>query len=107
LAFVAGCSAPTGGPSYCDVAPIIETYCLRCHGEPQENQAPFPLVSYASTQASYAGEAIYKRMGNAIDSEFMPPTDLSLSPPVQALPAQERALVQEWVVRGAPSGGCK
>ena len=84
--------------TWCDVAPILEARCHRCHTDPPENGAPFPLLTYADTQE----DDRYEHMGEAIEREFMPPLWLELDPPVQALSCSEEATVLAWIAQGAP-----
>lgn len=84
--------------TWCDVAPILEARCQRCHTDPQKNAAPFPLLSYDDTQE----EARYEQMGDAVDRDFMPPLWLVLDPPVDPLSCREKATLLGWVDQGAP-----
>lgn len=84
--------------TWCDVAPILEARCQRCHTDPPKNGAPFPLVSYDDTQV----EERYEHMGDAVDRDFMPPLWLELDPPVEPLSCAEKATLLAWVDQGAP-----
>ena len=87
----------------CDVAPIIESACLVCHGEPTSSSAPQPLVTVAdwkapsiSDPAKSNGELSIERMkGNG-----------NLMPPAGAVSADELAIVSAWVEAGMPGGEC-
>jgi len=100
------CSSPAAPVTYCDVQPITESRCERCHTEPPENGAPFSLVGYAATQESYEGEPIYERMGRAVRTDFMPPVTLSVDPPVVDLTSEEVETIGAWADAGAPPGDC-
>ena len=102
-----GGSGSTSTLGYCDVAPIIEAKCLRCHGEPQENGAPFPLTSYEMLIAESphgSGTPLYERMSEAITTDFMPATWMELDPPVEDLTQHEEATLVEWFEAHAPAG---
>jgi len=100
-----GCSSG-GAVTYCDVQPIVASRCERCHAEPPEHGAPFPLTDYAATQAHYQGEPIYERMARAVRSGAMPPVTLPVEPPVVDLDEDEVELIGAWSDAGAPSGDC-
>ncbi len=92
--------------TYCDVEPILAARCVRCHQDPQQHGAPFPLLSYGDTQQVYSGTVIYRRMATAVDRGDMPPVFLSLEPPVEDVSDEEIATITAWADAGAPSGGC-
>ncbi len=81
----------------CDIDVILEAKCRRCHTEPQENSAPFPLLTWEDTRAEYIGKPIYVRMQNAVETEFMPLTALQLDPPVEKLTAAEKDTLLAWL----------
>lgn len=90
---------------YCDVEPVIERYCVRCHADPTEHHAPFPLTSWEATQGESAGGVpIWERMRSAVSTGFMPFQGLALDPPVEPLPADEEAMLLDWLDAGAPRG---
>lgn len=84
--------------TWCDVAPIIEARCQRCHTDPEKNGAPFPLLSYEDTLDNNR----YEHMGNAIERDFMPPLWLELDPPVVPLSCSEEATLLAWIDADAP-----
>lgn len=84
--------------TWCDVLPILEARCQRCHTDPQENGAPFSLLTYDDTQ----DENRYEHMGEAVDRDFMPPLWLEVDPPVERLSCSEKATLLAWVDQGAP-----
>lgn len=88
------------GPTFCDIEPILQDKCHRCHTDPPENDAPFPLVTYDDVDERVA------RVRVAVDSGFMPLTTASLEPPVEDLSPSERELIVEWIDSGAPAGDC-
>jgi hypothetical protein len=77
---------------------------VRCHSNPPAHGAPFALDSYEATQVpSRDGKTIRAdRMGEVIESGFMPLTSLRLDPPVEPLSCEEKATLLEWIARGAP-----
>jgi hypothetical protein len=86
---------PQEGALPCDVAQVLEDKCQRCHQDPPQNGAPFPLLDYDDTQAMYAGKPIFVRMKIAIESGFMP-----LTPP--KLTASEKDTMLAWLCACAP-----
>lgn len=102
------CSGGEGdSATYCEVKPIVESRCERCHGDPQEHGAPFSLADYEATQADYEGEPIYERMARAVRTDVMPPVTFDVEPPVQDLTDHEVETIGTWADAGAPSGGCE
>lgn len=99
-----GTSAPRE-LAYHDVAPIIERYCGRCHGDPVDHFAPFPLTSWELMREEYppgSGIPLWQVMESAIDRDFMPMVNLALEPPVEPLPPADKARLLEWLRAGAP-----
>jgi hypothetical protein len=99
--------SPESGPTWCEAFAVLEQKCQRCHGEPPANGAPFALVTYDDTQiVDRRGVPRYERMLGAVESDFMPATFIDLEPPVEPLDAAEKALLVDWLSRGAePVGG--
>lgn len=99
--------SPDEGPTWCEAFAVIERKCQRCHHEPPENGAPFAFMTYDDTQVlDRRGVPRYERMLQAVESDFMPATWLELDPPVEALDSAEKALLLDWLARGAePVGG--
>ena len=83
--------------TWCDVEPILQAHCQRCHTEPQQNAAPFPLLTYEDTQE----DERYELMASAVGRDFMPPTWLVVDPPVEPLPCSEKQTLLEWIDQGA------
>lgn len=91
-----------------DVRPIFATYCLECHGQPAKTAAleDFRLDKYdASDPAAPANGdlGVYEMRGDVyqrmIVSQNMPPA-------AEPQPSgAELALVQDWLLGGAPRGG--
>lgn len=84
--------------TWCDVAPILEARCQRCHTDPPKNGAPFPLLSYEDTQE----EERYEQVGDAVSRDFMPPLWLEVDPPVEPLSCGEKETLLAWIEQGAP-----
>ncbi len=107
-----GCSEASEGTSrpdetelgFCDVQSILESRCHRCHGEPQENGATIPLVTWEDIQVDRSGTSVAARMVTQLELELMPPLSHRLEPPVEALGAVERERLLEWLRAGAPRG---
>ena len=99
----AGTDSPDAGPDSlpCDVAEVLKNKCQRCHLDPTENGAPFPLVSYSDTQADFFGNIVVDRVKSAIETDFMPATFIMLDPPVETLTADEKKVVLDWIAAGA------
>jgi uncharacterized membrane protein len=99
-------SATDSELTYCDVAPILAAKCARCHGDPTQHGAPFPLVTYADTQepSPLPGDSERTRaadMLSAVESNYMPFMDSSLDPPVSQLTCEERSTLLGWLRKGA------
>ncbi|HEY5375132.1 MAG TPA: hypothetical protein VIK01_15730 [Polyangiaceae bacterium] len=90
-------------PSWCEIQAVLSAKCQRCHRSPLEHGAPFPLLTYADTQARDSkGKARFEQMASAVDVEYMPPQFIELAPPVALLTADERAALLAWCSQGAP-----
>jgi uncharacterized membrane protein len=107
---VSGCGDESGGPAgeltYCDVAPILAAKCARCHADPTDHGAPFPLVTYADTQepSPLSDDSERLRAADmliAVESNRMPFIDVPLDPPVSQLTCQERSTLLTWLRKGA------
>lgn len=87
----------------CEVEDVIEAKCQRCHNQLLENGAPFPLLTWEDTRREYGLQLVYEAMLPAIESGFMPLTQLPLEPPVEPLGPQEKTLLLDWLADGAPA----
>jgi uncharacterized membrane protein len=103
-----GSSAATSEPvlTYCDVAPILAAKCERCHANPPDHGAPFPLTSYVDTQEpsplpDEPNRIRAEDMRKAVETNYMPFMGISLDPPVSPLTCQERATLLDWLGKGA------
>jgi uncharacterized membrane protein len=91
------------GPDWCAARAILRAKCQRCHSEPQENGAPFALLTYADTQAEdRAGTPRFEKMKAALESDYMPPQFLKLTPEVEPLLADERSTLLTWLAGEPP-----
>ena len=86
----------------CEIEAIIVAKCQRCHTDPPENGAPFPLLTWQDTQEEYFLTPIWKRMHNAVSTGFMPFVALPLDPPVEPLTPQEKETLLEWLECALP-----
>ena len=80
----------------CDVGKVM-LKCQTCHSAPPTHNAPFALVTYADTQASYYGEPIWKLMGQDVKTGRMPLALVTLD-------ANERDAVVQWAEAGGQLG---
>ncbi len=107
-----GQDASGAGVTYCDVAPIVQERCLRCHGEPLSNHAPLQLVTFEDFHVGYPredGEPAFLRAKRQVSASSMPPVTMfpELEPPVAPLAPAEKSLLLDWLNDGAPRGaGC-
>lgn len=110
-----GCSsqAPDDsvGPTYCaDVQQIVQKKCVRCHSDPPDNGAPFPLVTIEDFDAPFPGHPelmVADAARDAVAAALMPLTSLELEPPVEPLEASEKKTLLSWLDNGRPPGQCK
>lgn len=89
----------------CDVQAVLQAKCLRCHGDPLQNGAPFPLITLEQVHMPASSSAnaarIYERMALAVESGFMPLMDPSIMPPVEPLTEAEKTTLLGWLEDGA------
>lgn len=86
----------------CEIEAIIAAKCQRCHQDPPQNGAPFPLLTWQDTQEEYLLSPIWKRMYNAVNTGFMPFVALPLDPPVEPLTPQEKDTLLAWLECALP-----
>lgn len=93
----------------CEVDAVLEAKCRRCHTEPQQNGAPFPLLTWKDTQVDYFGTPIWVRMAEAVASGFMPlcaeNSCGNFVPPVEKLTEGEKTTLLSWLECPQPSFG--
>lgn len=98
-----GGSGGSGSADFCDALAVLRSKCHRCHQDPPQNGAPFPLLTYADTQAEHAtGDLVYERMLAAVESGIMPPTAGMFDPPPEPLTCREKTTLLDWLKAGAP-----
>ncbi len=91
-----------GGSGFpCAVEEVLSTSCRRCHWEPQENDAPFPLVKWEDTQAVRSGKPIFVLMKQMVAAELMPPLDALVDPDVEPLTPEHKQVMLAWLEDGA------
>jgi len=89
-------SCPTPPPSWSnDVAPLVDKYCLACHGDGGIAQ---PLFDFTTYQNVYANRMEITHQFYAC---LMPPSDASPLPPVPS--TAEREMLLAWLKCGAPN----
>jgi polyvinyl alcohol dehydrogenase (cytochrome) len=88
----------------CEVADVLKTHCVRCHGKTLREGAPIPLVDAADFQRDLGGltigAAAVRRVRDA--ARPMPP------PPAARLTSDEVRILEDWVEGGAKAAkpGC-
>jgi hypothetical protein len=110
----AGASGVSGDAvPFCAALQVIRDKCQRCHGNPLQNGAPTPFLTYEDTQAQYymTKSKWWEIMKDAVTKDFMPATFLnsppqSVMPPVEPLTMDEKTTLLTWLAQGAkPAGG--
>jgi hypothetical protein len=99
-----GGGGTTGLP--CDIAQILETHCLACHGSPPTSGATASLLTWDELAAPSNADPSISRAALAL-ARMMSTT--SPMPPANTLPpvdATEYGAWQTWVSAGLPKGSC-
>lgn len=99
--------------AFCDALEVVRAKCQRCHGDPLENAAPAPFLTYEDTQAPYydTDRKYADVMLSAVERDIMPYVSLNegptpIMPPVEPLTVGEKATLLGWLKQGAlPTGG--
>ena len=67
-------STPATGDFPCDVFTVLQNNCHSCHQAPPLNGAPYSLLTYEDTREIITTTMAprWKRMGEVVDSGFMP-----------------------------------
>ena len=80
----------------CGPDKVLKHVCQFCHTNPPQHDAPFPLVTYANTQAEMDGKPIWFWMEKYVSEEIMP------LPPVE-ITDDDRTTLLAWLHAGAPA----
>jgi hypothetical protein len=67
-----------------------------------QNDAPFPLLTWEDTQATYFNKPVHARMLKSISTGYMPLTALALDPPVEPLTDAEKGTLVAWLEECGP-----
>lgn len=96
LALTACGGEPDEPVTYCDVEPIFEQSCVRCHHKDPDFGAPMSLENYADVNIHQA------MIKSVVSSGFMPYTMSAIQPPVEPLSSTEKNMIIDWIDSGAP-----
>jgi hypothetical protein len=103
----AGCmyTKDEAGNLPCDVYTVLHDNCHRCHQSPPLNGAPFPLLTYADTQAQYYNTAdkIWEHMKLVIEPGAVPGMPFGSNPP--GMPEEKLNVLRAWFATCSP-GPC-
>jgi len=89
----------------CAVDDALEAKCRRCHTRPARHGAPFALLTWDETRAYRHQTEVHVLMERAIKGGTMP-RRIPANPPIEALTADERWVLLDWLGKGAPRGSC-
>ena len=100
---LAGCSSPAANEPElpCDVNAVLTHVCQTCHTSPPLHGAPFPLVTYADTQAPFSAPPTYDNtptfrvMGDVVAAGVMPEQYPGVS-----ITDAERKVIVDWAANG-------
>lgn len=108
---LAGCSGAEGSaeqleprPIPCEVQLVLDSSCLRCHGDKLLYGAPFAFTSLEQIHAVRGGKPVFERMHEALETNLMPPVGLPVDPPVDPISHAQRETLLRWTAQGAPEG---
>jgi mono/diheme cytochrome c family protein len=79
-----GCEFGDTGDLPCDVYRVLNGNCHRCHGDPLVDGAPFPLLTYADTQADFFTRPVWDRMADAVEPGAIPGMPFGANPMEEA-----------------------
>jgi len=89
-----------------DVAAVISTRCIACHGTPPIAGVPSSLATYASLTGSSRTDPTKSVAALAL-ARMQPGAAMPMPPaPLQAATASEIAAFQSWVSAGTPAAAC-
>jgi hypothetical protein len=95
---------PGGLPA--DVAAVISTHCIACHGSPPIQGVPSSLATYASLMAPATTDRT-KSVAAVAAARLQPGAAMPMPPPpLQAVTSAEAAAFQSWVAAGTPASTC-
>jgi hypothetical protein len=92
---------------------VVREKCQRCHGDPLQNEAPVPFLTYEDFHAPYSDSGFewWQIAVGAVEGGGMPYVALNgpptnLMPPVEPLTTEEKSTLLSWLKEGAlPEGG--
>src|SRR5215510_11257918 len=96
-----------GTVTWCQALGVLEASCQRCHNDPAQNGAPFPLLAYDDTQMMYGTvgpQPVWKWMQDWVGRGMMPPVNpatMLLVPPVAPLSCDQKTTLMTWLNEGA------
>lgn len=107
------CGDAGAGTSFpCDIAPIIEKKCQRCHNSPDViakcfadktcDMGPFPLLTWSDTRRHFATQRVVDFLPEVIERKVMPEMNVDIQPPVEPLTDDEYKKMVSWVRSCAP-----
>lgn len=92
---------------FCEALGVVRDKCQRCHGDPLQNSAPVPFLSYEDFFAPYGStDSTYGEIAvRAVDGNVMPFVALNdgsnpVMPPVEPLTPSEKATLLGWLKQG-------
>jgi hypothetical protein len=93
-------SRPSTGSFPADVAQVLANKCQTCHQMPTKQHAPFPLLTYAQTQAAdplsgYTGVPIWQVMHAVIQATGVPHMPFGNAP---QLTSAEFTTLNDWLL---------
>ena len=106
LLFNGGCATATRPVTFATVEPVLQHYCVHCHGPNKLKWMP----SFTTTEdlAKLRGDAKFIVPGNPDHSRFYQVTILAddqpgaMPPSGHAIPKREAEKIRRWIAAGAP-----
>jgi uncharacterized membrane protein len=83
-----------------DVDAVLERRCRKCHSRPPQNDAPFPLVTWADTQGTVPHNPLHPTIVDAMHARINDPK-FPMPPSGMELLDEERAVLNTWLLAGA------
>ncbi len=87
----------------CDVASVVSSNCVKCHGATLANGAPMHLLRQEDFAAPSRSDATVSVAHAAL---FRIKDTSAPMPPTGSLPASDVATLEAWVNAGLPKGTC-